>query len=256
MSYRSVNSVRLHAIRCLNIHNHNAIYRKYHFDESVFSKLTSESCYWAGFIAADGCIVDAGGWKTLSIELSQVDVEHLRKFKEFVNFSGPIRLFKRREGWEHCGMRITKTDSRLFSDLKNNFSITPRKTRTLQPPKINDDYLKFCFVVGFLDGDGTVCLNQRRKTLSINIVCASHDFLSWLKSIVDPIVQPYKLRNVKRNVVRHGTDYWQYGISGVGACALCEKVRSSKLPVLPRKWYRKELGNFIKDTIPKIQIPV
>jgi len=53
--------------------------RKYGLNENSFSKITLESCYWAGFIAADGNIYN----KYLSIELNNIDEKHLQKFRTF-----------------------------------------------------------------------------------------------------------------------------------------------------------------------------
>src|SRR5271154_2141644 len=50
---------------------------KRHFrNKDTFSNLTLETCYWAGFIAADGCITDKN---VLVVCLSNVDKNHLEK---------------------------------------------------------------------------------------------------------------------------------------------------------------------------------
>ena len=48
---------------------------RYSFNERFFSEDSEASFYWAGFIAADGCLYK----KTLSIGLSSKDKCHLQK---------------------------------------------------------------------------------------------------------------------------------------------------------------------------------
>jgi hypothetical protein len=62
--------------------------RSYNLNTAYFSEPTIRNSYWAGFIAADGCLTRKGA---LRIALSIKDREHLEKLKSELNFSGPIR---------------------------------------------------------------------------------------------------------------------------------------------------------------------
>ena len=65
--------------------------RKYNCNDNYFDKNTQESFYWAGFIAADGCVMRRGkNSKILSISIHTKDIDHLYKFKKAIGFAGPI----------------------------------------------------------------------------------------------------------------------------------------------------------------------
>ena len=71
--------------------------RKYTLDESYFSKIdTHEKAYWLGFIAADGYVSNNNryGTKYIGITLNANDIEHLYKFKEAINYTGDIKVYK------------------------------------------------------------------------------------------------------------------------------------------------------------------
>jgi hypothetical protein len=134
----------------------------------VFSTLTPESCYWAGFIAADGNIYN----NILSIELAKCDENHLFKFCDFLEREH--HLWYRRVT---CSISIR---SNKIIDGLSSFNITPRKSYTLKPPII-DDFAKH-YIRGYFDGDG--CVGKSGKYLKFTIVSGSNEILQWIKNIL------------------------------------------------------------------------
>ena len=63
--------------------------RQHNVNDDFFNNPNILNCYWAGFIAADGCIGRRNN-NVLSIGLSSKDKQHLETFKNNINFSGPI----------------------------------------------------------------------------------------------------------------------------------------------------------------------
>ena len=128
-----------------------------------FSKNTPSSFYWAGFIAADGCVGDIkshGGkyiYKYLSIHLSDLDTSHLNKFKKAISFSSNVSCYK-----NEC--KITILSFQIVEDLKR-FNIIPRKTLKYIFPEWVVDH-KFCnhYMRGYFDGDGTVCTQTMKES--------------------------------------------------------------------------------------------
>jgi hypothetical protein len=109
--------------------------RKYFFNESYFSNMTNESIYWAGFIAADGCLY--GKQKSLSIMLSKRDKDHLFKFKDAVKYTGDILdLTKTCTNGARCELvRLTINGCKsYYDDLIRLYNITPKKSLTIRPP--------------------------------------------------------------------------------------------------------------------------
>lgn len=105
---------------------------KYSANNDFFAVPNNLNCYWAGFIAADGCVVESKNCKTktLKIEITDSDREHLKKFADDVEFNGEIKsgIVKRGE----INGRILKSrntasiniscSQKWFEDLESNFN--------------------------------------------------------------------------------------------------------------------------------------
>lgn len=113
-----------------------------------FSEYTENSCYWAGFILADGYIRTNKRF-TLEITLQNQDVNHLYQFKKEINFDGRIILKEL-----HSGIHISS--SQIVGDLGKNFSIYNKKSLTCSiDENIPVEYLKD-YIRGYFDGDGCI----------------------------------------------------------------------------------------------------
>lgn len=141
MPYRTAISVERKAgdlkIKCTNKRS-----RIHSYNEEIWGTFTPESCYWAGFIAADGCISKEKRCNLLyyfGLNLQESDSHHIEKFIKFCDFSGSTYLRKNTSRYNpntYCsGVKIS-VGPKWVSDLKNNLNITERKTFTLQPPNI------------------------------------------------------------------------------------------------------------------------
>lgn len=133
--------------------------RKYSCNENAFSEYTPESCYWAGFIAGDGCVFSHGlSDKTinnsLNIGLSSVDTEHLEKFKEFLSYTGVIY-------YNENSSALNVNCRKIVSDLEKNYNITNNKTDTYIPPTSIPCELEKYFILGLLDSDGCITRTTR-----------------------------------------------------------------------------------------------
>ncbi len=201
--------------------------RRYNCNNDYFGILNEENCYWAGFIAADGCV----RINKLTFCLSEKDKDHLLKFKNVIQHTGPLRY--------HAKMVYLEISSKqIVEDLLKHFNITERKSLTLQPPNIDDTQLCYSFIAGYLDGDGwiTSFLAKEKYTYNQLGFLGTGQVLEWIKTFLDNQFliekpsKPFQRRNI-----------WQYTISGKRADAIINKVRSlSSLPLLKRKWFKYE----------------
>lgn len=129
--------------------------KKYSVRENAFSILTPESCYWAGFIAGDGCVYSHGlkkGDKTnnyLTIGLQYKDKNHLENFKDFINYSGVIYEKKDKKS-----AAISINSLNIVKDLEKNFNIRNNKSYNYIPPNLPDEMKKY-FILGMIDADGS-----------------------------------------------------------------------------------------------------
>lgn len=181
-------------IKPLTIHTHN---------DNFFKDDNELSFYWAGFIAADGCIgqrtKSKNGIKTLSesyalsIGLSIKDKEHVEKFKEHIQTTAPIGIYlvknsEQNPKWNDTEKAEIKiTSQKIFTDLMR-FNITQRKSLTYTFPEwILDNKLLNHFMRGYFDGDGSFYI-QEHKTKSDQLyfcVRGTPEFLKVYRSVLE-----------------------------------------------------------------------
>ena len=126
--------------------------RRLSVDKSFFKKLDNElSCYWAGFILADGTVRD----RDFSIGLSLVDIEHINRFKSDISSQHKISVSKGTRGGYGAKIYITCTE--IVNDLKSH-GISPRKSFDALPPIVPLDMERH-LVRGYFDGDGCICVS-------------------------------------------------------------------------------------------------
>lgn len=168
---RSVNAIRSRA-RKLKIKSKYMKGRNFH-DVDFFKVPNSLNSYWAGFIAADGCLTSTR--KCLSISLSIKDKDHLELFKKTIKGTSSIGEFK---GTKSCYYRIYNCYN-YYNDLYYNFSITSKKSLTLIPPNIKNKDLVKSFIIGYIDGDGYI---RMKRTKSVIEIIGTHEVLSWINN--------------------------------------------------------------------------
>ncbi|KKN61329.1 hypothetical protein LCGC14_0523200 [marine sediment metagenome] len=134
---------------------------RYNCDHNFFSEDSQHSFYWAGFIAADGAIIDRRKTLELSIGLAQKDKNHIQKFKQNISAENPIhdiliKNSKRNPNWNDCWKSEIKiTSNKLCKDLER-FNVVPRKSKIYTFPEwlVNHE-LTHHFMRGYFDGDGS-----------------------------------------------------------------------------------------------------
>lgn len=126
-------------------------------DDTVFNYDTEQSFYWAGFTAADGCIMEKRMAYpfVFKVSLAIKDINHLKKLKLFLRATNPVKTHTRKkDNTTYCELAIYSKD--LCSSLFR-FGITPRKSLTYIIPEdiVNHSLFKH-FVRGYMDGDGSL----------------------------------------------------------------------------------------------------
>jgi hypothetical protein len=151
--------------------------KRYCCDENFFSKITKESSYWAGFIAADGCV--SLSQQKLRILLKDDDRSHLEKFKTMINFDGNVYTYDREKGSPYCVINIYGIPT-VLSDLEENFSVIERKSLIIEPPNIYDEKMIRHFVRGYFDGDGSIYKVSQGNTWRACIT-GGKSILEWIQ---------------------------------------------------------------------------
>ncbi len=122
-------------------------------------------------------------------EIAMLDDEYLlERIKNQFKTDIPIRVDKRN------GAKRLRLCSRIVCEDIISYGGTPQKSRTLQPPKINDKFF-ISFLRGYFDGDGGIN-KRKRKTeyyyYSSTISCGNKIFLQYIQN---------KITELNNNVV-------------------------------------------------------
>ena len=175
-------AVVINRLKPYNIINKPIVYS---FNENAFANNTAEIFYWAGFIAADGCVfMDRVKYKKISIQLSNKDMSLLRKLKEFLSFDGPIRIAEKltpasKVNKKYCS--ITIRSDKIFNDLAR-FNIVPQKTLTYSFPEwLIEHPMVNHFMRGYVDGDGGFYNSYGQLIFS---VCGTEKFIKSFACIL------------------------------------------------------------------------
>lgn len=147
-----------------------------HLNQESFGNFTTKSCYWAGFLAADGHVKKYH----LGCELAIKDRQHLEKLRSFLCSNANIKERTRESfGKFHTYCLVQFNSVKLVQDLETNFNITRNKSLSYRPPKLPRNMTKH-FIRGYIDGDGSIGWHNHSKTLRLNICSGSRELLQWI----------------------------------------------------------------------------
>ncbi len=120
--------------------------------ETAFAEYSRGSCYWAGFLMADGYIKTRKGFQLLRLKLAAYDQDHLERFLSFVASSN--RIFNETDSKLGCTKAYVEVQNqRMIADLAARFGIVANKTEVACYPEI-PAVLASHFIRGLWDGDG------------------------------------------------------------------------------------------------------
>jgi len=204
------------------------------------------SAYWAGFSAADASINKHSlNCYNYRLEIANSDICHLEQFKKDSQFNGPIKTSIRRNKFLHS--RLVISEPKWIKDLEKYYNIVPNKTLRLAPPNLNDEYLNFCYLIGYIDGDGTVYFEEKRQRLCINIVSSSVDIINWCHSLIYDKFKNFSLVNKKNNIKLIDEKYPFMSVNGLRAAVVFDFLYKFDLPKLKRKWEQPLIHEYIQE---------
>ncbi len=213
-------------------------------DLSVLLDNSSETFYWIGFLMADGYMNHKQ--KRICLEISKKDELHLLKFSNFIkcaniNYSSFESKSPSGKSYIKKMCKVSAADKYMVPKIIEKFNFKPRKT--YNPPFLNylnnDIDLCISFIVGFIDGDGTISSIKRNPNLcELSIRC----HVSWLDNlqyfsdiICNEILIVPKKAYIYDNcaVIQMNTKMIKY---------LYNNIIKLKLPFLERKWNKVNIN--------------
>lgn len=169
--------------------------------------------YVLGYVSADGCIHSSTDRKdSLIFNITSKDKSHLEKIAEVLESEYKISVKSNGSKTRSVIYQIQVRNNSICNDLIN-LGIHQRKTHTLQPLAVPDEYFSD-FVRGFFDGDGTVYLYKVNGTWQIKtgFVCVSLPFIDDLNmklcmALGIPVKKLHKDRP-KKGVIKYSVDFY------------------------------------------------
>lgn len=168
---------------------------KVEYNKSFFETYTPLSCYWAGFLLADGCISVRPNKKDkfLTLNVSEKDKNHLEYFRTHLN-SKNLKIITRHvklnnKNFNYCS--IILYNNKICNDLELNFNVIKNKSlRTIFPSNMPDEY-KYDFIRGIIDGDGSISIYKDRGKNICRLSCVGNEYI--MKYIGDYLNLKYSL---------------------------------------------------------------
>lgn len=227
---RTQAAIELRAKRKLGLTKDKRTQRKYNINMNFFDEPNVLNSYWAGFIAADGCLTKKKHLVSFGIHWD--DGYLLEQFIKDCEFEGKVVYTTTTEGWRKATLYIWGV-APWFESLKKNYELTPQKSLTLGPPNlVEEEHIK-AYIRGYLDGDGHI--NDAR----VGFV-GSEGTMEFIKKQVDILV-PWHGDRGRSNVYQGtGEKVYRYAVVGKRSRMLIKELLKVETPYLERKW-----GKFI-----------
>lgn len=191
-----------------------------------FSEYNEESCYWAGFILADGYI--RKNRNTLHIKLNHGDIDHLYLFLKSIkcNKSSLIKKYK-----NYVSIDIHLDEYK--NDLSNNFDIKPNKTYNATiTNKIPFKYYRH-FIRGYFDGDGCISVTTTRSISFVGTV----EVLGFIKNFFyENLNVNLKSRNITPPICNLKNNIGTISYSGMNSKKIVDWLYSDSKLYLKRKY--------------------
>jgi len=199
---------------------------KYSFSLKKFLYFDNISCYWLGFILADGHISKV---KNIQINLSIKDKEHIYKLEKYIGHK--IKILE-----DDKKIRTTIQDRPTINEISKVFNWKTNKTKI---PPIIPEFIKgdklFSLIIGFIDGDGSI-----KKNGNLFVKC-DHSWNDILKEFYFELVGEYKDFNFIDDCSIFYILKWEILKN------IKQKTIDLNLPTMNRKWDRINLDKITKN---------
>lgn len=214
------------------------------------------NCYLAGHIAADGCLMNGKQGNRLSVFAAIKDESMIDCYIKELNYKGKKEIrentgFGSKSGvYKYCKITFCSFDKNA-SYLKHYFNLEPRKTERLGPTNISNTYLNMAYLIGLLDGDGSIYSHKDEtyKTISIFLGSCSKSIIEWMRDLLFQNFPPSNYSNqTPSNLSFHkNNNIWSFGIAGLRAAVIINYLRQFPVPKLARKWENPEVLAYIEE---------
>lgn len=220
-----------------------------YFENTKISKLLEDtpiSLYWLGFLCADGHFDISN--KRIFLSLSSKDKEHLEKY---VNYFSLKSFNKKIVSGKYYQYYSTVRCVKNFDLIVDKLGIVSNKTYS--PIELNflknlKDDLFISFFIGFVDGDGCLKYQYKRKDTSL-VIKIHKNWENILKYFAERIYSIYPVTQYNSNIkksLRVNLIHNKYSELVISNSEILKNLKNraidERLPFLKRKWGRIDLN--------------
>jgi len=161
---------------------------------------TEEKAYWLGMLYSDGC-VDTRYWR-LCLGLAEKDKEHVFKFKKFLEDTREdsyVRIYNEELNGKHFKSFRYTVHNKYFTNNLIKLGCIPNKSLVLKFPNENifsRKELIYDFIRGYIDGDGSISTNGRKRHRMRISVLGTLDVLEGIKKYFPQFNKITKRKNI------------------------------------------------------------
>lgn len=214
-------------IACLNGIKRNFNESSKSFRYSKMLSYDNISCYWIGFILADGHITKNSD--RIQINLSIKDKNHILKIE---NHIGNVKKYENSNR-----ISVVISDKPTILSISNSFSWTSNKTKNpITIPDFLDIDQLFSLIVGFIDGDGSI---SKKGNLRIKCDPTWKYILEKFYLILTGEEKKFELTSDNCSIIYISKYHLVKNIK--------EKSIQLNLPIMERKWNRISNNRILKS---------
>ncbi|MBT3328303.1 MAG: hypothetical protein HN396_18930 [Gemmatimonadales bacterium] len=195
-------------------------------DDRFFDDPNPVASYWAGFLAADGCLYGPPR-RVVTMTLQRRDRGVLEQLRTDTRFEGTIKT----DSYNRVRLVVSSAGEWLRG-LEHNYNLTPRKTFTLTPPTGLGTVNARCYLVGLIDGDGHMRVNRDGRM--IFALVGTEEVMNWSREIFAEI-EPEHPRSAGVFQAK-GENVFRYNVSGARVVKILQTLDEMPCHHLERKW--------------------
>jgi len=169
-----------------------------------FYILTQESSYWLGFLAADGWLSNNKTNKNqIGLCLKLDDIEHIEKFKKYMNTSNKIGIYKN-------SANIRFTSKEIFNSLIE-CGLCEKKSHSEISliEKIPNEFKKN-WICGFFDGDGSIFKYQQKDKEYLRVHLCGNE--NTMLEVIEYLQKNFNFSKLK---IHKNGSIWRLALSSV-----------------------------------------
>lgn len=234
--------------------NNKYIRRLYFYDNEFWSIPNPINSYWAGMSSADSNVHNHKNRFTYRMEIKKSDQKHIEELKKNIKYTGPIGKSARIIKFKNKEIHIESVKicingcKKWLTELSNIWNITPNKTKRLSGPNLSNNYLKFCWLMGYIDGDGYISFNRKFSTLVIGFTSSSLKILEYTKLLIDDNFSNCYLIKKNKNINKlKNANAYVYSVNGLKACVIFDYLHQFPIYRLSRKWEQPHVLEYVNQ---------